>query len=450
MVTAGRGGRPRQGVLEVWANGEHVGTWSAAGGAHQFQYSQGWLASPHARPLSLSMLFTPGNAPHRGDVVRNFFDNLLPDNDRIRQRLREKFATGGTQAFELLWAIGRDCVGAVQLLPPGMRPEGFDRVEAEPLDDAGVEQALDKALSGGRLAGQEAQDEFRISIAGAQEKTALLWHAGRWSLPRGATPTTHIFKLPLGLIGNLRFDMRDSVENEWLCGRLLARLGLPVAESQLARFGRHKVLVVERFDRMLAQPPGAPGWIMRLPQEDFCQALGQPADLKYESAGGPGMQAILRQLQLGTRPQADVIVFLKAQLAFWLLAAVDGHAKNFSIFLERGGTFRLTPLYDVLSAWPIIGNGASQLHFNRAKLAMAVRSKNAHYNLREIHARHWEFLAGQSGAPGAFDSMVALALQMPQALDEVAAELPSDFPHHVFDTVRAGALRMAQAFIDEL
>lgn len=450
MVTAGRGGRPRHGALEVWSNGEHVGTWSAEGGSHQFQYTQAWLGSPHTRPLSLSLLFTPGNAPHRGGAVRNFFDNLLPDNQRIRQRLRERFATGSTDAFELLSAIGRDCVGAVQLLPPGMQPEGFDRIEAHPLTESGVEQALDRALSAGRLAGQEDEDEFRISIAGAQEKTALLWHAGRWNMPRGATPTTHIFKLPLGLIGNLRFDMRDSIENEWLCGRVLARLGLPVANSELARFGRHKVLIVERFDRMLARSAATPGWIVRLPQEDFCQVLGLPADLKYESAGGPGMHAILRQVALGSRPQTDALVFIQAQLAFWLMAAVDGHAKNFSIFLERVGSFRLTPLYDVLSAWPIIGTGPNQLHFNRAKLAMAVRSKNAHYNLREIHPRHWELLARQCGVPNAFDAMVALVLQVPQALDEVAAELPADFPQQVFDAIRAGMLRMAQAFMDEV
>jgi serine/threonine-protein kinase HipA len=200
MVSVGRPrALSRPAALGVWANGEHVGTWTIESNLHRFQYDPAWRQSPHARPLSLSLPFLPDNVPHRGDLVRNFFDNLLPDNHKIRERLRDKFSTGSTEAFNLLAAIGRDCVGAVQLLPLDTGPEGFDRVTATPLDDKGVEQAINKALSGGRALGQEDEDDFRISIAGAQEKTAMLWYQGRWHQPHGATPTTHIFKLPLGL-----------------------------------------------------------------------------------------------------------------------------------------------------------------------------------------------------------------------------------------------------------
>ena len=451
MVSLPRQRGTRESVLGVWANGEHVGTWSVVDGEHRFQYDGDWPASPHARPLSLSMPFIPNNAPYRGNVVRNFFDNLLPDNEKIRQRLRDKFNTGGTDAFKLLAAIGRDCVGAVQLLPQGMQPKGFDRIECTPLREAGVAQALRNALSGSPLLGlRDEDDDFRISIAGAQEKTALLRNQGRWALPHGATPTTHIFKLPLGLIGNLRFDMRDSVENEWLCARLASRLGLPAAQCEVATFEEYKVLVVERFDRALRLSPTGSPWIARLPQEDFCQALGVAAEAKYESAGGPGMAVILRQLEISEQSGADKLMFIKAQLAFWLMAAIDGHAKNFSIFLERGGGFRMTPLYDILSAWPIIGTGPRQLHFNRAKLAMALRSRNTHYHLREIRTPHWELLARQSGVPGAFDEMVALVLQVPQVLDETSAELPAGFPEYVFDAVRKGMLDTAEVFVNGL
>ena len=437
-------------MLAVWANGERVGTWSLIGGEHRFQYADSWPRSAAARPLSLSLPLTPGNVPHRGDVVLNFFDNLLPDSDTIRRRLRDKFSTASTDTFALLSAVGRDCVGAVQLLPTDEEPVGFDRIEATPLDEAGVEQAINRAVTGGRVLGLQEPDDFRISIAGAQEKTALLWHAGQWMRPLGATPTTHIFKLPLGLVGNVRADMSDSVENEWLCARLLGALGMPVADCEPATFGKRKVLVVERFDRALQSPQTGSAWLARLPQEDFCQALGVSGEQKYEAEGGPGIRAILRQLDTSSRAAADKLVFVKAQLAFWLMAATDGHAKNFSIFLERGGGFHMTPLYDVLSVWPIIGTGANQLSPRRAKLAMALRSKNAHYHLHEIHTQHWQTLAQQSGVPDAFDHMVALVLQVPDALERMAAELPEKFPQRVLKPIQTGMLAQAQKFIDEL
>lgn len=445
---------PQHSVLGVWANGERVGTWSVVDGEHRFQYDESWPASPAARWLSLSLPFTPDNLPHRGEVVRNFFDNLLPDNDSIRRRLRDKFTTGSIDTFDLLAAIGRDCVGSVQLLPTGMTPEGFDRIDYMPRDETQVEQAINHAVTGGRVVGQELTDALRISIAGAQEKTALLWHEDQWCRPVGATPTTHIFKLPLGLVGNMRADMSDSVENEWLCAQILAQLGLPVADSEMARFGQRKVLVVERFDRALQHPQDRAPWIARLAQEDFCQALGAAGERKYENEGGPGIRAILRQLDNSRRADEDKLVFVKAQLAFWLMAATDGHAKNFSIFLERGGGYRMTPLYDVLSVWPIMGTGPNQVHPRRAKLAMVIRSnlgsKNTHYHLHEIRTRHWQLLAQQSGVPDAFDHMVALVLLVPDALEQVAAQLPAGFPQRVFKTIRAGMLAQADQFIAEL
>ncbi|MBI2724813.1 MAG: type II toxin-antitoxin system HipA family toxin [Polaromonas sp.] len=442
--------KPQDNELAVWSNGERVGTWYLSDGEHRFQYQADWLQSAAGRPVSLSMPFVPGNLPHRGQVVHNYFDNLLPDSDAIRRRLRDKFATGSTAAFDLLSAIGRDCVGAVQLLAPGIAPEGFDRIDAVPLDEVGVEQAINNAVTAGRVLGFQDEDDFRISIAGAQEKTALLWHNGQWCRPLNATPTTHIFKLPLGLVGNVRADMHESVENEWLCAQILGLLGLPVAACDIATFGKRKVLVVERFDRALETPPGRTPWLARLPQEDFCQALGVAGDMKYESDGGPGVRAILRQLDNSSQANADKLVFVKTLLAFWIMAATDGHAKNFSIFLERGGGYRMTPLYDVLSAWPIIGNGPNQVSPRRAKLAMALRSKNAHYNLQEIHTRHWQTLAQQSGVPNAFDSMVALVLQVPGALERAEALLPKGFPAKVFKAIRAGMLAQARRFTDEM
>lgn len=422
--------------LAVWMNGTRVGVWSRRrGGAMRFQYDTDWVASEAGRVLSLSLPFTPGNEPHRGEVVNDFFDNLLPDSVAIRERIRMRFGTASTGAFDLLGAVGRDCVGAVQLLPEGESPRGYDRIEAELLDESGVERAIDAALSGGRGIGQtDAADEFRISIAGAQEKTALLFYRNRWRRPLGATPTTHILKLPLGVVGNLMTDMQDSVENEWLCARIMAGFGLSAAHCEIDTFGARKVLVVERFDRAMQ----AGRWIARLPQEDFCQALGRPARLKYESDGGPGMADVLRVLAGSSHAREDSRAFIKAQIVFWLLAATDGHAKNFSLFHERGGTYRLTPFYDVLSAWPVMGNSPHKLPWQKVRLAMAVRSKNAHWKIKDILPRHWDAVAQRAGLGDARALITEVVEQAPAAVEQAGRDLPANFPARVADSIFAG------------
>jgi serine/threonine-protein kinase HipA len=425
--------------LSIWMNGLRVGTWTQVRGTHLLNYDPAWVESPAGRALSLSLPFTPGNGAHRGDVVSHYFDNLLPDSDAIRSRIRAKYATASTEAFDLLTALGRDCVGAVQLLPEDEAPVGFDRIEAEPLTDAGVEKLIAASLSGARVSGEDGEADFRISLAGAQEKTALLWHRGRWCRPLGATPTTHILKLPLGWVGHLQVDMQDSVENEWLCMRLMRAFGLNAAACEIAEFAGRKVLAVERFDRARQTA----GWIARLPQEDFCQALGLPSTKKYEADGGPAAREILRVLDTGSQAVTDKRAFVKAQIIFWLLAATDGHAKNFSLFHERGGTYRLTPFYDVLSAWPIIGRGANRLDVRKVKLAMAVRSNNAHWKLSEIKARHWDAVARAAGLGGAAELLREIGAQVPGVIERVGREVPRGFPAEVRDKIFAGLSAMA-------
>jgi serine/threonine-protein kinase HipA len=437
--------------LHIWMNGERVGVWhSSRSGVPILRYDEAWRQSPNVRGLSLSLPVPAGTPELRGPVVEHYFDNLLPDSERIRDRLRRRFGTSSAASADLLAAIGRDCVGAVQLLPPGMEPTGFDRIDSEPLDDARIARLL-RHVTSDTLPGHgsndtsdaDAADDFRISIAGAQEKTALLRIGDQWHRPFGATPTTHILKLPLGLVGNIQASMHDSVENEWLCAHLMQAWGFEVAHTEIGRFDDQKVLVIERFDRRWM----ANGtWIARLPQEDFCQASGMPSHRKYENDGGPGIRECLNVLAGADDAVADKRRFVLTQLAFWLLAATDGHAKNFSLFLARGGRYSLTPLYDILSVWPIIGPGPNQLSPHRARLAMALRAKNAHAKLLEIHTRHWRELAAQSGVPDAFERMQALLQQVPAGLDQVAAALPPGFSERLWHSVRAGVLSQIERF----
>jgi serine/threonine-protein kinase HipA len=432
-------------TLAVWANGVHVGEWRLPPRAPmEFQYDEAWLKSDEARPLSLSLPLTTHRVAYKGAAVEAYFDNLLPDSEPIRRRLQDRFRTDSRGAFDLLAAIGRDCVGAVQLLPADESPADIRKIEAHALSDAAIAQDLNVVTSANSPAAEE--DEFRISIAGAQEKTAFLKHNGRWCRPIGSTPTTHIFKLPLGLVGNRQADMRTSVENEWLCARIVAAFRIRVANCEIGEFGPHKVLIVERFDRALHS--SGKYWL-RLMQEDFCQATATPYTRKYQADGGPGLNEIARVLRGSAESTRDLETVFKAQLLFWMLAATDGHAKNFSIRILAGGRFHLTPLYDVLSAWPIIGKRANEVPFEKVKLAMAMPGQRPHYLLKSIQPRHFEALARRMGLAAEAERLIGeMVERTPAVIEDVTRGLPRGFPQSLLDRVLEGLKKSAQALAD--
>lgn len=431
-------------ALGIWMNGLRVGRWEISRtGAHSLVYDPGWLASKHVRPLSLSLPFTP-DLRVTGEVVENFFDNLLPDNTDIRKRIRQRYGLRKSDVFTLLEAIGRDCVGAVQLLPEGVEPDGFDQIRGQQLDEAAISAHLSSL--GASFGSLDADVDFRISIAGAQEKTALLRVDSQWYVPEGATPTTHILKPNIGVVPGTELDFTQSVQNEWLCNQLLKALGLPVANCSIETFGPHTVLCVERFDR--AWTPD--GWLARLPQEDLCQSLGIASTQKYEADGGPGIAQCLQVLSKSQASAQDCARFVMAQLAFWLLGAIDGHAKNFSIFMQPGGGYIATPLYDVLSAWPVIGHGHGKIAWQKAKMAMAVPgTQSRHYHLQKIQRRHWKALAEWTRVDGLWPAMLEMLAQLDTAIERVNADLhPSVSPSmakQIYDGARAQAQRFLAA-----
>ncbi len=434
------GRRAKTQRLNIWMNGIPVGYWETGRQGDLLAYFDDWLNEAQTRPLSLSLPFLPGNAPHRGDMVSYYFDNLLPDNDAIRRRLAQRYQTGGIDAFQLLQKLGRDCVGAIQLLRDNESPTDIYEINGEELTVAAIAQRLRNIPSSQILGQQDDLDDLRLSIAGAQEKTALLRHEGKWRLPHGSTPTTHIFKLPLGLVGNMQADMRSSIENEWLCSKILAAYGIPIANCEIAVFEDQKALVVERFDRI---PSSDASWIIRLPQEDMCQATGTSPLQKYQADGGPGIGSIM-DILLGSEQSAqDRINFFKTQILFWMLAATDGHAKNFSIVLLPGGACRSTPIYDVLSAHPVIGKGKNQIAPGKAKLAMAIRGSTNYYLIDKIHRRHWIAQAQQVGL-GALvaERLIEEVVGATDAvINKVGMLLPNDFPMDVAESVFEGMRR---------
>ena len=419
--------------LQVLLNNRFVGELNkTAGGAIDFQYDPSWLSWEHALPISLSLPLRED--AFRGNGVTAVFENLLPDADILRRRVAEKVGADGTDAYSLLAAIGRDCVGALQFIKADEDITAMEAgaISGECVNDVAIEKLL-QGLTQSPL-GLSRDDDFRISMAGAQEKTALLQHKGRWHKPYGSTPTTHIFKKQIGQLPN-GLDLSNSVENELYCLKLAALFGLPVARAEMQTFGVTKALVIERFDRRVTKDKR----LLRLPQEDCCQALSVPPTRKYQSDGGPGIIQILDLLKGSDTPAKDQKTVLKAQMLFWLIGATDGHAKNFSIFLGPGGSYHVTPLYDVLTAEPSFH--ARQIQRKQMKLAMSVGNSN-HYRISEITGRHFMQTGESAGLAKSLvrEAMEEIADMAPQAIQAVEGKLPAGFPESVHVAVRKGLL----------
>ncbi len=413
--------------LAVYLNSRLVGQLrKAANGAVDFQYDDSWLSWENTFPISLSLPLREDC--YIGAPVITVFDNLLPDNPDIRRRLSERAHAEGADVFSLLSAIGRDCVGALQFLPEGIGPEPAGGIDARPVDDDEI-AALLGDLDGSPL-GIGDDEKFRISLAGAQAKTALLYWQDQWHIPHGTTATTHILKPEIGKRSD-GIDLSLSVENEHLCMKLMNALGLPVANTAISTFGNGKVLVVERFDRVWAKDKR----LLRLPQEDCCQALSVPPIRKYESDGGPDLPDLIGLFTGSDTPLDDQRLIVKAVIVYWLLAATDGHAKSFSLFLHPRSRFSLTPLYDVMSVQPLYD--AKQLRQRQMKMAIG---KSRHYLVHRIAPRHFLQTSeacgmGESIVQGLFTELLDSS---DQAINDTLATLPKDFPTEITDSIIGG------------
>jgi serine/threonine-protein kinase HipA len=414
----------RTSTLSIALNGRKLGDLERApNGAISFGYDKDWLAdTKRVIPVSLSLPLREQR--YSGAEVLSFFDNLLPDNDQIRRTVAERVGAEGADAFNLLGQIGRDCVGALQFVSEGeeITPPGPpDYTALKDKDIAEIIRNLATAPLGVRPDGER---ELRISIAGAQEKTALLWEKG-WALPRGTTPTTHILKPVLGKLPN-GLDMTQSVENEHFCMTICRNLGLEVAETDIIRPNDVPILTVERFDRLRTKD----GRLLRIPQEDFCQALSVPPTRKYNNEGGLGIRECLELLNGSDYAEKDRQAFLKAQIIFWLIGATDGHAKNFSLFLTPGGRYRMTPLYDIISLQPNFV--AKELQHKEFRLAMAV-GNNRYYRINQILPRHFYQDAKAVGMAAAqvdeiFEQLIS---NWQIAFETTLKAMPKNFPQSI-------------------
>ena len=225
---------------------------------------------------------------------------------------------------------------------------------------------------------------------------------------------------------------------------MLKAYGLAATEAHIATFGKQRVLVVERFDRRRSSDGTR---LFRLVQEDFCQATGTSPLLKYESDGGPGLKQLFGLAQQSLDAEHDLRALMASQILFWMLRAPDGHAKNFSIQLQAGaaGRYRLTPMYDVMSAYPVIGEGPNQWRARDLRLAMALLGKNRHYRMHDVQRRHFNSTAKIVGYAETAEPLIQeLVARTPAVVEQVQAQLPRGFSQQVVDRVLTGLLSAAR------
>ncbi len=320
-------------------------------GSLTFTYGAAYLADGQPRPISFSMPLREEPYPDR--VTRPFYSGLLPD-EGARQRLAGALGVSAGNTFGLLEIIGGECAGALSLYPPGQQPPSSNDDGIEILNAVRLKEILGKLRERPLLGGE---DGVRLSLAGAQDKLAVIVEGEAIGLATGGRPTTHILKPVIP-------SLDGTVENELFCLRLAGRLGLTVPQTEMRRADDTPFLLVERYDRVR----GKDGVIARLHQEDFCQALSVPPELKYEDEGGPGIARSLELIDTACgRPAADRLRFIRMLIFHYLVGNADAHAKNYAL-LYHDGSPDLAPLYDVVctAAYPRLAK----------KLAMAVGGRS--------------------------------------------------------------------------
>lgn len=357
-------------ALDVYLHGDRIGTLERGDQGHlRFAYRSEWVEKG-GEPLSMSL---PVRAePFEDEECRPFFAGLLPEGEFLRSIARF-FQVSAENPFSVLQQIGGECAGAVSLVPPASDPPFLNAGGPRWLLDGELEQLLDGMPSPGLIPDVgEGGEGFRLSLAGTRDKLPVLCENGRIGITRGNPPSTHIIKKPVA-------ELQAMVANEAYCLALAAEAGLDTAHALPLGAGGQEGLLVRRYDRRRLESEE----VVRIHQEDFCQALGVLPDFKYQSEGGPSVATCARLIrERASAPAVDLPAFLDALLFNLLIGNTDAHGKNFSLLLDGEGAPKLAPLYDLLSArayWPF-----------RRKMAMKYGGE---YRGDRVRGRHLDRLA---------------------------------------------------------
>jgi len=421
--------------LVVLLNGVPAGVVQHESGELSFVYERAWREHENGYPLSLSMPLV--QREHGDAVVRSYMEGLLPDNDSILQAWGRRFGVSPRNPFSLLQHVGEDVAGAAQFISPEQLQRATQETgDIEWIDEAEIASRL-RTLGNDHSAWRKSGDPGHFSLAGAQPKTALHKTAGRWGIPSGKTPTTHILKPPtLGL--------DHFAHNEHLCLRLAQELEISASNSEIRHFEDQIAIVVERYDR-----DEIDGRLVRIHQEDLCQSAGVTPRTKYEAEGGPGVANIVRLLRENSSEAAgDIDGFVAALALNWVIGGSDAHAKNYSVLIAPGQV-RLAPLYDLVSLLPY-----PELEIPRKiKLAMKIGGEG---RVGYIATRHWQRLAQNNGLDP--ERVVARVVDVASSAmgavervvtDEISRGLDEGFGRRFMTAVAANAENCLAALTEE-
>ncbi|QBG89822.1 type II toxin-antitoxin system HipA family toxin [Xanthomonas oryzae] len=387
-------------------------------GHPRFTYAPDWQHSKNAIPLSLNLPLSKEH--HPTEAVSAVLWGLLPDNEATLQRWASRFQVSPRNPLALLSHVGEDCAGAVQFVTEARLEDVLSGASdgIEPLTDGELEARL-RRLRQDIGAARQVDDVGQFSLAGAQAKIALLHDGLQWAIPAGRIPTTHILKPPSG-------EYDGFVENELFCLCLAHSIGLPTATAQALRVGAETAICVKRYDRTRVN-----GVLLRIHQEDTCQALGVMPHIKYQNQGGPGVEAISQLLWThSSQPRQDVETLFQALVFNYLIGGTDAHAKNYSLLLSQHRQVRLAPLYDISSALPYP-------HLQQRKIKMAMKI-GSHYRWWDIRPGDWRQLAEtlHLDAPACLAWMAMAASALPDQARDLAVALREDgVAHPVLDAL---------------
>jgi serine/threonine-protein kinase HipA len=365
-------------TLDVYLHSDMVGHLvQSDGGEMVFRYAESWLNRPGAMALSQSLPLRKKRFNRK--ECRGFFAGILPEEGK-RQIIAQNLGISARNDYAMLERIGGECAGAVTFMPAGQalpeRNYSYRRLAAEDL--AAILKELPKRPL---LAGEEG---IRLSLAGAQDKIAVRLEEAEICLPLGGAPSTHILKPAVE-----RFE--GVVFNEALCMKLAAAAGLPAALVETRRIDGMDYLLIERYDRIHRQAPGAKPVLERLHQEDFCQAQGVVSEQKYQKEGGPSLKQCFALLRaISSAPVVDLTRLLEAVIYNYLAGNNDAHGKNFSLLYHGAGAadreIGLSPLYDVVST----------VYYPELSRDMAMKI-GGEYSSEKVTARDFEQLAEEAG-----------------------------------------------------
>jgi serine/threonine-protein kinase HipA len=298
-----------------------------------FKYDSSWLAFKDRFPLSLALPLVEKTYGHL--EAKSFFENLLPEGE-IKDLLEAHGKSSIKSEFGFLKEFGGDCAGAFKILPERVKAARIAKPRKELKLDVIYKYLNEKKSLTDVILNKEGG---KFSLAGAQDKFAVIFDKDKIYLPMDGSPTTHIIKPHVRYFNSTH----DTPYNEYLCMKLAAAVGLNVPGVDIIE-GEHPLFIVERFDRTQSKTG-----ILRIHQQDFCQAQGITSLKKYESDGGPTFADNYNLVKAySSFPIPDLNQLLKWLIFNLAIGNNDSHSKNLA-FLQTEDGIRLAPFYDLLS-----------------------------------------------------------------------------------------------------